>query len=165
MRVVVSDTSPIRYLVLIGEADLLRKLYTQILIPQAVWTELQQPETPEPVRNWVRNSPEWVEVAPEVTAPIANSISLALDAGERAAIALALHLRADLLLIDERAGVSEARRLGLTVTGTLGILVRAAERGIVDLTSALNALQKTNFRASPDLLQQVLRDYPGKSES
>lgn len=164
MRVVVSDTSPIRYLVLIGEADVLRSLYTQILIPRTVWTELQQPETPELVRNWIRSSPEWAEIVPEDTVLVTNVISHSLDAGERAAIALALHVRADLLLIDERAGVSEARRLGLTVTGTLGILVRAAERGLVDLPSALNALQKTNFRVSPELLEQILREYAKGSE-
>lgn len=62
MRVVVSDTSPIRYLVLIGEAELLQKLYGRILIPQVVREELQQPHTPEMVRLWVQAGPSWVEV-------------------------------------------------------------------------------------------------------
>jgi|HubBroStandDraft_4_1064222.scaffolds.fasta_scaffold119462_2 predicted nucleic acid-binding protein len=123
MRVIVSDTSPIRYLVLIGEASLLEQLYGRILIPLAVYAELQQPQTPDVVRAWAQAVPAWVEVIAESAPVTTDSVSSALDSGERAAIALALDLKADLLLMDERAGAREARRLGLTVTGTLGVLV------------------------------------------
>ena len=58
--------------------------------------------------------------------------------------------------MDEREGVEEARRLGLAVTGTLGVLDRAAERGLIDLTSAVMALRQTNFRSDPLLLDQLL---------
>src|ERR1700691_6036203 len=101
MRVIVSDTSPIRNLVLIGEADLLGKLYGRILIPRAVYEELQQPATPDAVRDWARAVPAWVEVIPEPSGVSVVSISSALDSGERAAIALALDWKADLLLMDE----------------------------------------------------------------
>lgn len=86
MRVVVSDTSPLRYLVLIEEAVLLQKLYGRILIPQAVWTELQQPQTPEPVRDWIRDAPPWAEMVPENAPPIPQQVSRALDPGEQAAM-------------------------------------------------------------------------------
>lgn len=158
MRVVVSDTSPIRYLVLIDEAELLEKLYGRILIPEAVHAELQQSHTPEVVRAWVHAAPLWFEVIAASKLPTANLISPSLDPGERQAIALALDLKADLLLMDERAGVDEARRLGLTATGTLGILLRGAERGIVNLASALEKLQQTNFRVRPEIIQQLLLD-------
>jgi predicted nucleic acid-binding protein len=156
MRVIVSDTSPIRYLVLTGEADLLRKLYARILIPQAVYDELQRLQTPDAVRAWAQAAPAWMEVIPETSPATASSVSSSLDSGERAAIALALDLKADLLLMDERAGAREARRLGLTVTGTLGILVRAAELGFVKLGSALDKLQQTNFRVAPEMIQELL---------
>ena len=58
--------------------------------------------------------------------------------------------------MDEREGVEEARRLGLAVTGTIGVLDRAAERGLVDLESAVAGLRKTNFRIDPSLLEQLL---------
>lgn len=164
MRVVVSDTSPVRYLVLIGEADLFQKLYGRILIPQAVWSELQQPHTPGAVRAWIQKAPVWAEMVPEQPTTDPNLVSDALDSGERAAIALALHVRADLLLIDERAGATEARRLGFTVTGTLGILARAAERSLIDLPQALRALRQTNFRASPELLQDILMHFEKRSD-
>jgi uncharacterized protein len=78
-----------------------------------------------------------------------------LDAGERDAILLAVHLRADLLLMDDREGVEAARHLGLTTTGTLGVLVRAAERGVIDLSAAIGRLRNTNFRVDPLLLERL----------
>ena len=104
-RVVISDTSPVRYLVLIGQADLLPALYTEVLIPEAVAEELNQPATPEPVRRWIAHRPSWLQVVPVTTgrAPV----SLAdLDLGEHDAILLALHLKADLVLMDDREGAA-----------------------------------------------------------
>lgn len=79
-----------------------------------------------------------------------------LDPGEQDAIVLALHLNADLVLMDEREGVEEARRLGLTVTGTIGVLDRAAEGGLIELAPAITALRQTNFRVNPMLLDRLL---------
>lgn len=69
-----------------------------------------------------------------------------LDAGEKAALALAAMLGADLVLMDDRGGVAVARRKGLAVTGTLGILDLAARLGLLDLGEAFARLQATNFR-------------------
>ena len=156
MRVVVSDTSPIRYLVLIGEGDLLRKLYGRILIPQAVHAELQKPRTPDVVRAWMQAALPWIDVVPASQISSESLVTSALDAGERAAIDVALGLKADLLLMDERAGIEVARRLGLSATGTLGILARGAERGFINLAIALEKLRQTNFRIRPEILQQLL---------
>jgi predicted nucleic acid-binding protein len=79
-----------------------------------------------------------------------------LDPGEYDAILLALHLKADLVLMDEREGVEEARHLGLTVTGTLGVLDRGAERGLIELAPAIARLRQTNFRIDPALLDRLL---------
>ena len=76
--------------------------------------------------------------------------------GERDVILLALQLNADLVIIDEREGVEEARRLGLVVTGTLGVLDRASERGLIDLESAIDHLRQTSFRVDPALLERLL---------
>jgi predicted nucleic acid-binding protein len=164
MRVVVSDTSPIRYLVLIDEVELLQKLYGRILIPEAVHGELQQPHTPEMVRLWVQGVPSWVEVVSTSDLSTVNLVSSSLDSGERQAIALALHLNADLLLMDDRAGVEEARRLGRFATGTLGILARGAERGFVSLASALEKLQQTNFRVRPGIIRELLVEEAARSK-
>ena len=154
-RVVISDTSPLHYLILIGHAELLSALYTEVLVPEAVALELRQPSTPEPVRSWMEHSPSWLQTvslsARNAAVPLAD-----LDPGERDVILLALQLNADLVIIDEREGVEEARRLGLVVTGTLGVLDRASERGLIDLASAIDRLRHTSFRVDPALLERLL---------
>ena len=154
-RLVISDTSPLRYLILIGQADLLPTLYAEVLIPEAVATELSQPASPEPVRRWMVHRPGWLQVVP-LTAQSPQVAMAELDRGEHDAILLALHLKADLVLMDDREGVEEARRLGLVVTGTLGVLDRAAERGLIDLASVIASLRQTNFRVDPALLDRLL---------
>jgi predicted nucleic acid-binding protein len=77
-----------------------------------------------------------------------------LDPGERDAILLAESLNADLILLDESRGRQAARQRNLKMTGTLGLLDRAASQGLIDLSAALDLLSQTNFRISPRLLQQ-----------
>lgn len=153
-RVVISDTSPLHYLILIGLTDLLPALYTTLSIPEVVARELDQPATPEKIRDWVTRAPDWLRVAP-VTTKRAFVDLHGLDPGEREAILLALVIEADLLLMDDREGVEEARRVGLSVTGTLGVLDRAAELGIIELAPAIESLRQTNFRIAPSLLHRL----------
>jgi predicted nucleic acid-binding protein len=88
-----------------------------------------------------------------------------LGRGEQDAIALAGELRADLVLMDDKDGRIEAERLGLTVVGTLGVLERAAERGLLDLPTALTHLQATNFYVDAALIEEALaRDAARKQE-
>ena len=108
------------------------------------------------MRNWAEAQLPWVRVHtvdPEAVADLADS----LDSGEREAIAVARILNADLVVIDERAGRREARRWNLAVTGTLGVLLAAADRGFIDLAQALERLQRTNFHMSPKLRAALLR--------
>lgn len=154
-RIVIADTSPLRYLVAIGQGDLLPALYGEVLIPEIVADELSHASTPEPVRQWIAEPPSWLRVIPRAVGT--PSVTLPdLDAGERAAILLALDFKADLLLMDERDGVEESRRLGLAVTGTLGVVDRGAERGLIELGPAIARLRRTNFRIDPALLDKVL---------
>lgn len=88
--------------------------------------------------------------------PSAGEFPPRLGAGERAAIGLAQATRASVLLLDDRAAIAEARARGLEVTGTLGVLVRAAQLGLIDLRSAFARLKATNFRYRPQLLDALL---------
>jgi predicted nucleic acid-binding protein len=152
--IVIADTSPINYLILIGEIDLLPKLYSEIVIPQAVADELRSPDAPGRVRAWIAAIPDWLSVKAPV--PTHDQRLSGLDSGERDAIALALQLNAELVLIDERDARSVAQICGLSVAGTLRVLSTAASRNLVDLESAFELLQKSNFRANPGLFDALL---------
>lgn len=80
-----------------------------------------------------------------------------LDEGEAAAIALAISLTADLLLMDERKGVAAARGRGLRVTGTIGVLDLAAVRGLINFHEVVDRLRRTSFRAPEELLNSLIR--------
>src|SRR5580658_2288293 len=129
MYLVVADASPIHYLVLIGADQYLERLYGQILVPDTVAKELLADRAPGKVRNWMQDPPPWVRLVSATPAIQSNVIGATLDAGEHEVLLLALQLRSDLVLMDERAGTEEARRVGLAVTGTLGVLARCAQRG------------------------------------
>ena len=104
---IVADTSPLNYLVLINLIDLLPLLYGRFLIPESVRTELSATET-HLVRNWAANLPEWIEVS---TAVRHHDERLScLHPGERDAISLALEIRAKAVLMHERHGRQEARK-------------------------------------------------------
>jgi predicted nucleic acid-binding protein len=151
---VVTDTSPLNYLILIDHINLLPQLYGGVLIPESVLLELSAVETPQLVRNWVTNLPEWIKVSP---ATLIDDAGLTrLHAGERDAISLALIVHADAVLLDERRGRQEAENRGLKTIGTLGVLVTAHKRGLIDLNAAIDALRQTSFHASPKLLASIV---------
>jgi len=155
--IAVSDTSPLCYLILIGKVDLLHKLLGQIVVPQAVVTELLHEDAPESVRSWAGHFPSWVSV-PEN--PVGLRTPLAkLQAGELSAILLAEALKAEIILLDEKSARRVAAERGLVVTGTLGVLGDAARRGLIDLAAAIEHLRKTNFRYSPALLKATLERF------
>jgi predicted nucleic acid-binding protein len=152
--IVVADTGPVHYLVLIGVVDVLQPLYGRVIVPQAVAREMQETNTPAIVRAWMARPPEWCEIRPD---PPSDPTLGFLDPGERAAIALALSVDADRLLIDEQAGRAEAERRHLLVTGTLGVLAEAHRRGLLDFEAALARLRGTHFYMSAALIETVRR--------
>lgn len=160
MILVVADTSPIHYLVLIDAVGFLPRLYDRVVLPSAVFAELTHPNAPSAVRSWAGALPQWTEVR------AASHIDLSgiLDPGEAEAIALAQELKADSLLLDEAEGREEAIRRGLPVSGTIGVLEKAAERDLINLSEAFQRLARTNFYISPELLQQALQRDAARRE-
>lgn len=98
--------------------------------------------------------PPWLRIDRATTAAV--SIVGSLDDGERDAITLATALKTDLLIMDDRAGVAIARSMDLAVTGTLGLLILGAGRGLLSLEGAFDRLQATNFHCRPKLLDDLL---------
>ena len=152
MSVVVSDTSPLHYLILCGAESILPSLFRQVVIPPTVFRELQQPNTPPPVRQWAASLPTWVAVQ----TPKTVNLKLDVDAGELEAICLAQEIHADAVLMDDRAGRSAAIHCGLAVVGTIGLLEQAAARGLIELPTALARLRQTNARLDLELIHAAL---------
>lgn len=158
--IVISDTSPICYLLLIGEIELLAKLYGKVFIPQVVQQELSDVDSPTVVRNWIENPPNWLGIeAVDLSAGQDLSDLDSLDPGEKAAIILAKQREAGLIVIDDGLGRKVARSCGLRVTGLLGVLDEAAQQNWVDFPQAIYSLQQTTFRASAPLIQSLLQRY------
>jgi predicted nucleic acid-binding protein len=157
MRLVVADTGPIHYLILIEQIDLIPKLFEQVFVPSVVRDELAHSEAPQVVRAWISIPPPWLAIIPS---PPTTDLGLrTLDDGERAAIELAGSLHADAILMDDRAGVAAARARGFAVTGTIGILDSAARHDFVDFAQAVERLRKTNFHCPEALLESLLKQH------
>lgn len=161
--IVVSDTSPLNYLVLIHAIDVLPTLFTEIYVPTEVMEELKRSRAPELVKAWAQSPPQWLRVA---TPSIAITTSIRLDPGEVQAIALAKELHADAILIDERKGTRVATEHGLNAVGTLTVLEFAAERKLLELGATLAALRRTTFYITDEYIEAALqRDAARKGQS
>ena len=159
--IVASDSSPLNYLILIGQADLLQKLYGHVH-PTGGLTRVATTKHTARCPHWMAQSPAWLKTYQAAIVP--DTTLNRLDPGEREAIALAETLRADAILIDERDGRRVAEQRHLTVIGTLQILDTAAENGLIDLPTVLDQLQSTTFRVSTRLLKIFLNRDAGRKK-
>ncbi len=145
--IVVADTSPINYLVLISEIEVLPKLYDRILIPPTVCGELEHTRAPEAVRLWINQPPKWLHVRASTLPPDSHLLEADIDVGERDAILLAQELAANELLIDDMGGRHEAARRDLSVTGTIGVL-RGGEARTIGFSRCFGSLARHEFSNS-----------------
>jgi predicted nucleic acid-binding protein len=126
--IVVSDTSPITALLTVKKAEVLKQLFGEVVIPNAVETELLRTH---PVL------PAWLRVQPLQNSARANLYARSVDRGEAEAIALAEELHADHLLIDERKGRRLAQQQGVSVVGLLGVILLAKRAQLIPSARAL----------------------------
>ncbi len=163
--IVVSDTSPLTNLAAIGQLDLVRRLYTNICIPPAVWEELGATGSNWPGQDQVVAA-KWIERHPVADISLVAVLMRDLDSGEAEAIALAIELNANLVLLDEKEGRHAARRLGLKVTGVGGILLEAkAAKLIFSVRPYLDALRWTAGFYLSEAVYQHLLVLAGEKES
>lgn len=151
---VVSDTSPIYYLLRIGCIDILPDLFGQVLIPHAVREELIHPGAGHEIGRWVSRPPSWLALI-AVTETEFTDLQR-LHRGERDAILLAEHVQADLLILDDRRARQAAQERQRPITGLLGILDQAAASRLIDLPEVISKLRETGFRIEPKLLKALL---------
>jgi predicted nucleic acid-binding protein len=136
-------------LVSAGISEFLPTLYEKVSIPPAVLEELKHEHSP--LKDWIANAPSWLQVSK----PTMLISDVGIDEGEREAISIAISLEADAILIDEKAAREVARQNGLTVTGTLGVIIDGHRRGLFNGIEVLDRLAQTNFYASRELLAAV----------
>jgi predicted nucleic acid-binding protein len=156
---IVSNTSPIINLAWINKLDLLHKLFGEIVIPEAVWREVVVDGAGQPGADEVKTA-TWIKTQDVTNKALVQALRQELDAGEAEAIALALEIKAELLLMDERLGRETAHYLGLHYTGLIGVLIEAKRERIIDtIKPYLNMLRDiAGFRISNALYMRVLRD-------
>lgn len=148
MRIVVTDTSPVNYLIQMGCVDVLGALFESVVVPEAVMRELRHPSSPQSVQQWAAHPPSWTKVRACQNMPS----GLGLDPGETEAIGLALELGIEMVVMDERKGRRTAAQLGLSTIGTLALLELGDENGLLDFEPALERLRRCNFRISEELV-------------
>lgn len=144
-QLVISDASPLIALADINELELLRKLYRQVSITDIVRSEIHA------------ELPTWIEVSTAYDQKQFQVLNLELDSGEASAIALALENPGSKIILDENKGRSVAKRLGLKVTGTMGIIIKAKEQGLIKSgKEILVKLDEHGFWLSEQLKKQII---------
>lgn len=154
---VVSDTSPLLNLALIDRLDLFRSQFSEVTVPQRVWDELTDGQDGLEALRESRDD-GFLHLVEVERSDLFVELFHELDLGETAAICYAVEQDADLVLLDERDGRRVARRHDLNVTGVIGVLLRGANTGEVDLKHELDALREAGFWISDDLYQQILSE-------
>jgi uncharacterized protein len=140
--IVVSNTSPLTNLAAIQQFDLLAQLYGKIYIPVGVQQELNAHDRRWPGSVECEQSP-WVEVHQVTNHPLVKALQRDLDRGESEAIALAVEMKAHLVLMDEKEGRRLARRQGVEVMGVIGVLLQAKQQRLIEFVlPQLDALRR-----------------------
>jgi predicted nucleic acid-binding protein len=169
MAVVISDASPLICLSALRQLDLLRLLYGSVLVPEAVWQEVTRApsfiSSNTPIAATDAKAAGWLKVSTPTNRPLVIQLETTLDPGEAEAIALAVENKPCLLLIDERDGRQVARALGVQMTGTLGILLRAKSTGHMAAIEPLikELIQHHNFRLHSGLVERILAEAGERS--
>ncbi len=158
----VSNTGPLIALAKVDRLPLLEHLFGAVHIPPAVHRELLAKPGPEADRL-DQALDTFIQVSERPTlAPAIEAATVGLDRGEQEAVALA-YLRGELLLIDDRLGRRAARELGVSLSGTAGVLIRAVEKLLApDAIAVLEQMRSAGYWLSDDLLAQVRRSIEEK---
>lgn len=158
---VVSDSTPLNILIRINQVEVLPKLFDSVAIPRAVAEEMSKPTTPDAVRSWAASPPPWLSV---LQPQKAVDPSERRHRGERDAISLAIEVKADAILLDEPKPRREAEARGLLVIGTVRVLERAADQGLIrDLASVHAEIRASDFRIDEEILRTSLDGHHARA--
>ena len=153
--IVISDTSVITYLIQVDQLLLLKQVFGEVIIPQKVQEELYEIKGQQSIIE----ARKWIKVRQITNQKLYHEIEEELDGGETESIVLAIELKADILLIDEKKGRRIAEKYGLKITGLLGILIESKEEGLIKEVKPIldKLIYEIGFRISPKLYQEILK--------
>ncbi len=158
MPKVVCNSSPLIHLARIGKLELLRDFFDEVLIPEAVYRECVIEGKDKDDARKIKNA-TWLRVIGIKNVDLNKALNTVLDEGESEALALALQEEADLILLDDYEAREFARIYGLTITGTIGVLLKAKHSGrISNLAETLEKLRETGFWLDENLYSEILRN-------
>lgn len=154
--IIISDTSPITSLIRIKQIEILKKIYSNVIIPKSVYNELLVEH---------KRLPSFIIVEKVIDKKYADFLKIELDEGEAEAIALAKEKKAAFLLIDEMKGRLIAEREGITIIGLIGVLLAAKKKGLISSIKEMIELLQTNagFWISEEFKTRIL-DVAGESK-
>ncbi|MEM1320831.1 MAG: DUF3368 domain-containing protein [Bacteroidota bacterium] len=152
--IVISDTSVITYLIQLDLILILKEIFDDVIIPNAVREELEKIAN----QKELLKSYDWIKTVSIKDVAFYNTLKEKLDKGEAEAIVLSLELKADLLLIDEKKGRKIATEYGIMITGLLGILIDAKKYGSIESVKTIicNLFDNIGFLISPNLYKHIL---------
>ena len=146
-KAIISDTSCFIILTNIGELDLLRKTYEQVTTTSEVLSEYGE------------KLPGWVEIKSVTDKEFQKKLELQVDKGEASAIALAIEIPNSTVILDDYKARCVAEQLGLDITGTVGVLIKAKLLGVItSIKPYLNKIRETDFRISIEIERQALKE-------
>lgn len=163
MRKVIVNSTPLIVLCGIGRLDILQKLYHEIFIPTAVYQEVTAVEDSACMQ--IKTAGEWIHVEQIQDHAEKKMYKAKLHAGEVEVMILAQEQKADLVIIDDNAAKKTAKYLGLTVTGTLGVLLKAKQKGVIEKIYPLLLEIKRNGFYIDSVLENTVLEQAGENES
>ncbi len=155
MRKIISNTTPIISLLKVDKLNLLKELYEEVVVPTAVFLEVEDGKNKPYYQDLTQIS--WIRIQ-EIENPDSRSYFLELDDGEAEVLILAKEQNADLVIIDEIMGRRYAKQLGYNLTGTIGILLKSKENGLIDsIKEILSELTKKGTWLNPKLVSKAIK--------
>lgn len=155
MPKIVSNTTPLISLMKISQLEILKKIYSEIIIPEAVYKEVEAGKHKDFYRDL--SEIDWIKIQ-SIKDKHSTDYFLELDAGEAEAIILASEIGADLIIMDEKLGRHHAKHAGIKITGTIGVLVKAKILGLISkLKPLLKELTEKNVWISDKLISQICK--------
>jgi predicted nucleic acid-binding protein len=159
--IVISNSTPLVNLSAMGKLGLLRQLFGEIRIPEDVYQEVAILGQGKPGSTEVEMA-EWIKKENVIDRIAVSTLNIRLGVGESACLILAIELGADLIVLDDRSARLEAQSLGLKISGTVGVLLRADKKGMIDFGTSLDELLATGFRLHPNERERILQLWQSK---